>query len=71
MGSISTKSGIAPAYNIQLALAKNVIGVVMIISPSFQPNARPAKCNAAVPLDVATAYLEPTKFEIFSSNLLT
>ena len=38
---------------IQFALAKNVIGDVITISPDCQPNAKAAKCKAAVPLETA------------------
>ena len=56
MGSISTKSGVAPVYTIQLAVARNVIGDVITISPGFQPKASPVRCRAAVPLANAQAY---------------
>ena len=52
----------------QLADAAKVIGVVITSSPSLMPAANEAPCNAAVPLDIATAYFTPTYLPNFSSN---
>ena len=59
---ISTNSGLAPEYKIELLVTKNDIGVVIIVSFLFQPSAIPNKCKAAVPLD--------TLFLIFAPNFL-
>ena len=68
---ISTNSGVAPEYNMQLLVAKKEMGVVIIISFFFHPNAKPNKCKAAVPLDSATQCLEPNFFESNLSNFPT
>ena len=57
---MSANWGVAPTYKAQLALATNVLGVVMTLSPGPTLAARQARCNAAVPLDTATAYFAPT-----------
>ena len=58
-GQISAKTGLAPQYKMQFALAAKVSGVVITSSPGPIPAARQAQCNAAVPLLTATAYLAP------------
>ena len=58
-GSISQKTGVAPAIRIADAVAKNVNGDVMISSPGPIPWARTAKCNAVVPEETAIACLTP------------
>ena len=60
---ISTNSGLAPEYKIELLVAKNDIGVVISVSFLFQPSAI-NKCKAAVPLDTATQFFAPNFFEI-------
>ena len=55
-------------YITQFALAKNEIGVVIIKSFLDQRSTKPIKCNAAVPLDTTTEYLDPIKFLNLFSN---
>ena len=52
----------------QLADAENVIGVVMTFVFSLTSSANADKCKAAVPLDTATAYLQPMYSEKAFSN---
>ena len=56
---ISTKSVFAPKFSIQLAVAKKVIGVVIIVSFFFQPKALAVINNAAVPFETTALYLDP------------
>src|SRR5713101_161653 len=49
IGADVGKTGVAPWYNTQFAVAANVIGVVMASSPGLSPAAKAAPCNAAVP----------------------
>ena len=53
-------AGTFKASSIKIAEAAKVMGVVMTLSPDFTPNAKAFRCNAAVPLATATAYLLPT-----------
>ena len=57
MGSISTKSTLAPQYQVQLVDATNEIGEVHKISPCPKPSDKHAICRADVALVTATAYL--------------
>ena len=59
-GFISANQTSPPAYLIQFADAANVIGVVITLSPSFNPKAKTDRCNPEVALLTATAYFEPT-----------
>src|SRR5262245_21690486 len=45
----SAKTGVAPAWTITLAVAGQVIGVVITSSPGPTPTASSARCSAAVP----------------------
>ena len=58
-------------FTIQFAVDRKVIGVVITISSVRQPNASPARCNAAVPLATTQAWLEPKYFFNSSSNFGT
>src|ERR1019366_10426585 len=64
----SAKTGIAPWYKIQLAVAQNVMGVVIASSPGPNPAANATPCNAAVPELKLTANLAPTHSANASSN---
>ena len=59
IGSISTKSTLAPQYLTQLALATKEIGDVHTISPFPTPNAKQLKWSALVALTTAAACLTP------------
>src|ERR1019366_6058561 len=48
-GETSANTGVAPWYKMQLAVAQNVIGVVMASSPGPSPAANAAPCKAPVP----------------------
>ena len=61
----------APQYSTDAAVATNVIELHKIISFLFQPKAIPIKCNAAVPLETAKAYLHLNFFLNSSSNFFT
>src|SRR5688572_24956340 len=56
----STKTGVAPAWTITLAVAGQVIGVVITSSPGPTPSASTERCNAAVPDERAIACFAPT-----------
>ena len=58
-GSMSTNTGRARSYRIELADATNENGEVMTSSPSVTPTARSARCSAAVPEETADAYGAP------------
>ena len=60
--SMSTNTGVAPTYTAALALAANDSGEVATTSPGPSPAANAAACNAAVPLEKATANLKRSKF---------
>ncbi len=59
-GSISTKTGFAPTNAMELAVAKNVYGVVITSSPSLIPNAIRERISASVPLAHVIAWGTPT-----------
>src|SRR3989344_1505295 len=67
-GSTSTKIGVAPTYNIQLADATKENGVVITSSPRPMPAATMARCRPAVPLETVQAYFVPIFFANFFSN---
>ena len=69
--SISTKTGLAPVYKIELPVAAKVNGVVITSSPSPIPAASNATCNAEVPELVAIPYFAPTKSANSFSNSIT
>ncbi len=58
-------------YTMALAVAANVSGDVMASSPAPSPAAQQAACNAAVPLEKATACFAPPAPATASSNLET
>ena len=70
-GSMSTNTGFAPVYKMELPVAANVNGVVITSSPSPIPAAKRATCNAEVPELVAIPYFAPTYFANSSSNSIT
>src|SRR5580658_45553 len=65
---MSAKTGEAPGYKMQLAVAQNVMGVVIASSPGASPAANAAPCNAAVPELKLTACRAPTQAANRSSN---
>src|SRR5260370_24182371 len=67
-GETSANTGVAPWYKMQLAVAQDVIGVVMASSPGPRPAANAAPCNAAVPELKLTACRAPTHPANPSSN---
>src|SRR5260370_35411264 len=67
-GETSANTGVAPWYKMQLAVAQNVIGVVIASSPGPRPAANAAPCNAAVPELKLTACRAPTHAANRSSN---
>jgi hypothetical protein len=58
-GSTSTKTGVAPASMIELAVAMKVIGVVMTSQPGPTPSASREMCSAPVQLVTATQWRAP------------
>ena len=68
---MSANTGIPPQYKMQLADAAKVIGVVITSSPGRISAAEQAACKAAVPLETATAYLQPTYSATACSNCST
>src|SRR5438093_364464 len=71
VGSMSTKAGVAPTYSAQFALAANDKGDVTTTSPGPSSAETAAPCNAAVPLEKATAYCAPVAAQSASSNAST
>ena len=67
-GSMSAKTGFAPANAMQFADERNVIGEVIASSPGPSPAASAAMCSAAVPFATATQYVAPVRRQIASSN---
>src|ERR1700733_15534069 len=67
----SAKTGRAPWYSTQFAVAAKVSGEVIASSPGFNPAANAAPCRAAVPELKATAYFAPTHAATASSNSAT
>jgi hypothetical protein len=67
-GVLSRKIGLAPRYITALALAANVNDGTSTVSPRCTPAAINARCNAAVPLDSATACRTPTRSATCASN---
>jgi hypothetical protein len=67
---ISIKIGFALTKRIELEVAKNELGVVKTLSPSFNKH-KEAKCKLAVPLDVTIEYLASQYLEIAFSNFNT
>ena len=66
---ISAKTGFAPQYNTQFDDAANVIELTITSSPSLNPAANAAICNAPVPFATTTAYLAPvTSQSLLSSS---
>ena len=61
----------APQYSTEAAVAIKVLELHRMISFLFQPKAIPIKCNAAVPLETAKAYLHLNFFLNSSSNFFT
>ena len=59
-GSTSTKTGVAPAWRMELAVAMKLRDGQMTSSPLPIPAAISARVNAAVQFEVATACLAPT-----------
>ena len=55
-GSISAKTGVAPAWMIELTVEQKVMEVVITSSPSFKSRVIKLKCNAAVQELTAMAY---------------
>ena len=71
LGLISANQTSPPTYLTQLAEAANVIGVVITLSPGFNPKDKTAACNAEVPLLTATAWFTPIYSEkAFSKSLI-
>ena len=54
-GSMSTKTGRAPTWTIELTVALKVNETVMTSSPGPMPRPSSARCSAVVPELVATA----------------
>ena len=67
---MSTKTGWAPEYKIQLLVATKLKGVVITTSFFFHLSARPNKCSAAVPLETAVQYFAFNFFLSWVSNFL-
>ena len=59
LGSMSTKTGLAPTYRMQLADATNENGVVMTSCASPTPAAIMAQCSPAVPEETPIAMPPP------------
>ena len=55
VSSISTNTGVARSYRMQLAEATKLNGVVMTSSPAPISAAQMHRCNPAVPLETAMA----------------
>ena len=70
-GSMSTKTGSAPAKEMASAVAMKVEGTVITSSASPTPRASRASQMASVPLPTPTAYLEPQKAANDFSNFST
>ena len=60
-GSTSQNTGLASSKSRQLEEATKLSGVVRTSSPLPHPSARTARCNAAVPLETATASGTPSQ----------
>ena len=58
-GWMSTNTGVAPAWAMASAVAKNVNGVVTTSSPAPMPSARRAMVRPSVPLATPTAPAVP------------
>ena len=58
-GSMSTNTGVAPAYSIAATVATNVNGTVITSSPGPMPAASSARCSALVPELTPTASPSP------------
>ena len=66
---MSTKSIFAFKYRAALVVATKVKGLATIRSFFFQFNAKPQRCNEAVPLEVHATYFAPKKiFKAFSNS---
>lgn len=67
-GSISHKTGTAPAKIIPLTLPAIVTSGMITSSPDLIPSANAATVKASVPLGTHAAYVTPSKRASFSSN---
>ncbi|TXT21923.1 MAG: hypothetical protein FD138_3921 [Planctomycetota bacterium] len=70
-GSMSTNTGFAPSRQIELAVAKNVNGLVMTSSPGPTPSAIRARISASVPDAQPIAERESQYFAISVSSSVT
>ena len=68
-GSISTKTGLPPAWIIEFTVAQKVIAVVITSSPGFKSSVKHDKCNPAVQELRARENFEDLYFAKSSSNL--
>src|ERR1700733_5396712 len=71
VGSISARTGVAPACIIALTVAQKVIGVVITSSPLPIPLANMLRCSAAVQECKATALAEALYARKSRSNCAT
>ena len=68
---MSTNTGVAPVYEIDITVAMNVIDTVITSSPCPIPRASKARCNALVPVFTPVQYFASKKEEKLSSNTST